>query len=295
MDPASFLHTVSVAAIPVVFAITVHEVAHGWVARHFGDRTAESQGRLSLNPIRHVDPVGTVLVPASCCCCPVTSCLAGRSPSRSMRATCAIRDANMVWVSAAGPAANIAMALIWAFLMMLSQQRGSGYRRAVDRQMATYRHPHQRDARRVQHAADSAARRRPGPDQSAAARVPASAAHGAHCALWPVRRLDLLATGMLSAADQAVRLRRCWLARGTFLAFTSARVEACRQARPEPPRRFGHAPDRPAAPRQLPRRAGELGRAAVQVRVLLLRGRLACADDGLRGHRRSQGQHERGA
>ena len=64
MDLASTLSTISIAAIPVVFAITVHEVAHGWVARYFGDRTAEAQGRLSLNPIRHVDPIGTVLVPA---------------------------------------------------------------------------------------------------------------------------------------------------------------------------------------------------------------------------------------
>ena len=59
-----FLTTFSIAAIPVIFAITVHEVAHGWVAKLFGDRTAEMQGRLSLNPIRHIDPVGTILVPA---------------------------------------------------------------------------------------------------------------------------------------------------------------------------------------------------------------------------------------
>jgi hypothetical protein len=85
MDPASFLHTVSVAAIPVVFAITVHEVAHGWVARHFGDRTAESLGRLSLNPIRHVDPVGTVLVPALLLLLPGNFRSDGRSQCSSMR------------------------------------------------------------------------------------------------------------------------------------------------------------------------------------------------------------------
>ena len=64
MDLTSFLAKVSIAAIPIIFAITLHEVAHGWVAKYFGDRTAEAQGRLSLNPIRHIDPIGTVLDPA---------------------------------------------------------------------------------------------------------------------------------------------------------------------------------------------------------------------------------------
>ena len=94
MDLASFLTTISIAAIPVVFAITVHEVAHGWVAKQFGDRTAEMQGRLSLNPIRHIDPIGTILVPA------ILLLLARRFPVRlgearscRLRATCAIRAA----------------------------------------------------------------------------------------------------------------------------------------------------------------------------------------------------------
>ncbi|MGQ0428699.1 MAG: site-2 protease family protein [Gammaproteobacteria bacterium] len=121
MDVATFLTIVSIAAIPVLFAITLHEVAHGWVARTFGDRTAEMQGRLSLNPLRHIDPVGTLLVPA------LLLWLGGflfgwakpvpvdprnmRDPRRSM-----------VWVAAAGPGANLAMAIGWAFLMMLSQR-----------------------------------------------------------------------------------------------------------------------------------------------------------------------------
>lgn len=121
MDVAGFLTIVSVAAIPILFAITLHEVAHGWTARSFGDRTAEMQGRLSLNPLRHIDLVGTVLVPL------LLLFLGGflfgwakpvpvdprnlRDPRR-----------NMVWVSAAGPAANLAMAFGWAFLLMLSQR-----------------------------------------------------------------------------------------------------------------------------------------------------------------------------
>lgn len=120
MDLADFLTRVSVAAIPVIFAITIHEVCHGLAARQFGDRTAEMQGRLSLNPIRHIDPIGTVLVPA------VLLLLGGflfgwAKPvpvdARNMRNP----RSNMVWVTAAGPASNIVMALAWALLMLLVQ------------------------------------------------------------------------------------------------------------------------------------------------------------------------------
>src|SRR5712692_2504612 len=61
----NLVQTIAVWALPVLFAITLHEVAHGWVARLFGDRTAEMMGRLSLNPIKHVDPIGTVVVPGT--------------------------------------------------------------------------------------------------------------------------------------------------------------------------------------------------------------------------------------
>ena len=126
MDVASFLTGLSTAAIPVLFAITLHEVAHGWVARHFGDRTAEAQGRLSLNPIRHIDPVGTILVPAILFFLNSGFLFGWARPvpvnSRFMRDP----RRNMVWVSAAGPAANLAMAVVWAFLMMLSQRLDLG-------------------------------------------------------------------------------------------------------------------------------------------------------------------------
>jgi Zn-dependent protease len=121
MDLASFLTKISIAAIPIVFAITIHEVAHGWVARYFGDRTAEAQGRLSLNPIRHIDPIGTVLVPALMLW--LGGFLFGWAKPvpvnpRYMRNP----RGNMVWVTAAGPAVNLAMALMWAFLMLLAQE-----------------------------------------------------------------------------------------------------------------------------------------------------------------------------
>lgn len=136
MDPAALMTKISIAAIPVVFAITVHEVSHGFVARHFGDRTAEMQGRLSLNPIRHIDPVGTLLVPA------LMLLLGGflfgwAKPvpvdSRNMRNP----RANMVWVSAAGPAANIAMALIWASLMFVALRVDLGIAGAWIQSMAS--------------------------------------------------------------------------------------------------------------------------------------------------------------
>ena len=126
MDVASFLESVSKGAIPIVFAITVHEVAHGWVARISGDRTAEMQGRLSLNPIRHIDPIGTVLVPLILLFMPGDFLFGWAKPvpvdSRNLRDP----RGNMVWVSAAGPGANLLMAIFWSFLLMLSQSLDFG-------------------------------------------------------------------------------------------------------------------------------------------------------------------------
>ena len=64
MDFAALIQTLAIAALPVIFAITLHEAAHGYVARHFGDPTAWQAGRISVNPLRHIDPFGTLLVPA---------------------------------------------------------------------------------------------------------------------------------------------------------------------------------------------------------------------------------------
>ena len=63
MDELTLVGKIAVWALPVIFAITVHEVAHGWVANKLGDPTAKNLGRLTLNPVSHVDPVGTLLVP----------------------------------------------------------------------------------------------------------------------------------------------------------------------------------------------------------------------------------------
>jgi Zn-dependent protease len=120
MDLASFLTTVSIAAIPIVFAITIHEVAHGWVARYFGDRTAEAQGRLSLNPIRHIDPIGTILVPALMLW--IGGFLFGWAKPVPVNPNYMRNPrGNMVWVSAAGPTVNLLMAVAWAAVMLLTR------------------------------------------------------------------------------------------------------------------------------------------------------------------------------
>jgi Zn-dependent protease len=116
------IQTIAIYAIPVVFAITLHEAAHGYVARHFGDRTAFMLGRISLNPLRHIDAVGTVIVPLLIL---VTSKLFGGAgilfgwakpvPVNFHALRHPKRD--MLWVAAAGPAANLAMALGWALVL----------------------------------------------------------------------------------------------------------------------------------------------------------------------------------
>ncbi len=116
MDLYAFLPKVSIWAIPVLFAITLHEVAHGWMARFYGDRTAELLGRLSLNPFRHIDPIGTVVVPGLLLA--LGGPLIGWARPVPV-ATRALRNPRraMVAVALAGPAANLAMALIWCAVL----------------------------------------------------------------------------------------------------------------------------------------------------------------------------------
>ncbi|MGE0081969.1 MAG: site-2 protease family protein [Thiohalomonadaceae bacterium] len=108
----------AVAAIPVLFAITVHEVAHGWMARRFGDPTALMLGRLTLNPLKHIDPVGTVLVPA-------LLLFAGgfifgwAKPVPVTQENLRHPERDMAWVAAAGPISNLIMALLWGLMIKL--------------------------------------------------------------------------------------------------------------------------------------------------------------------------------
>jgi len=117
MDIAGFIRLLSVVLIPVLFAITVHEVAHGWVARYFGDSTAERAGRLTLNPIKHIDPMGTVIVPLMLLLFSGGSMVFGWAkpvPVAFQNLNNPRRD--MILVAAAGPASNLIMATGWALL-----------------------------------------------------------------------------------------------------------------------------------------------------------------------------------
>jgi len=125
MNYASFLTIVSVAALPILLAITLHEVAHGRAAKHFGDRTAEAQGRLSLNPLRHIDPIGTVLVPMLLLW--LGGFLFGWAKPVPVNPRFMRRPRqDMVWVAAAGPASNVVMALGWAMVLSFAQHSLQG-------------------------------------------------------------------------------------------------------------------------------------------------------------------------
>ncbi len=116
------VQTIAIYALPVLFAITLHEAAHGYVARHFGDMTAYRLGRISLNPLRHIDLVGTIVVPLVIL---VMTKLAGGTgvlfgwakpvPVNYHALHHPKRD--MLWVAAAGPGANLMMALAWMVIL----------------------------------------------------------------------------------------------------------------------------------------------------------------------------------
>ncbi|MEO0003139.1 MAG: hypothetical protein RLZZ22_831 [Pseudomonadota bacterium] len=120
MDFAQIIQTVAIYALPVLFAITVHEAAHGYAARHFGDNTAWAQGRVTLNPLRHIDLVGTLLMPLILYFATAGTFLFGYAkpvPVNFGRLRNPKRD--MVWVALAGPGSNFAQALAWGALLLL--------------------------------------------------------------------------------------------------------------------------------------------------------------------------------
>ncbi len=120
MDPIEMLFILAYGAIPVVFAITMHEVAHGWTAKQLGDPTAHQLGRLSVNPIRHVDPIGTVIVPIGLGLMTGGALIFGwAKPVPVVFANLRHPKADMILVAAAGPGANLAMATFWTLVAML--------------------------------------------------------------------------------------------------------------------------------------------------------------------------------
>lgn len=120
MIEMTLIQKIAVYALPLLFAITVHEASHGYAARHFGDRTAEMLGRLTLNPIKHIDPLGTVVIP-------LVLLLSGSGFIFGWAKPVPISPRNfknpgkdMAIVAAAGPASNVLMALFWAIVMRVS-------------------------------------------------------------------------------------------------------------------------------------------------------------------------------
>jgi Zn-dependent protease len=125
MDFAKLIQTVAIYALPVLFAITIHEAAHGYVARYFGDNTAWTLGRVTLNPIKHIDPVGTIVMPLLLYIATSGAFLFGyakpvpvqfgnlRNPKR-----------DMIWVALAGPGSNLIQALLWGIGFYFLQGAG---------------------------------------------------------------------------------------------------------------------------------------------------------------------------
>lgn len=115
----NIIQKIAIYALPIIFAITVHEAAHGYAAKYFGDLTAEKLGRISLNPLKHIDPFGTILLPA------MTVFLGGilfgwAKPVPVNFANLRNPKKDMLWVAAAGPASNFVMAIFWAMVIHFS-------------------------------------------------------------------------------------------------------------------------------------------------------------------------------
>jgi Zn-dependent protease len=120
VDISNLIQTVLIYALPVIFAITLHEAAHGYAARHFGDHTAALMGRVTLNPFAHIDPMGTVLMPLLLYFSTGGAFLFGYAKPVAVRFD-QLRHPkrDMIWVALAGPAANWVQALLWGILLYL--------------------------------------------------------------------------------------------------------------------------------------------------------------------------------
>ena len=132
----NLIQKIAIWVIPVIFAITLHEAAHGYVARYFGDKSAWMLGRVTLNPLKHIDPVGTILVPLSIL---IMSKLLGggfilfgwAKPVPVNFSALRRPKQDMLWVALAGPAANLLMAMIWALVIHLGVVLGDSYSQAL--------------------------------------------------------------------------------------------------------------------------------------------------------------------
>ena len=124
------LATIVLWAVPVVFAITLHEAAHGFVAKHFGDQTAYMLGRVTLNPLKHIDPIGTIAVPGFLIAVSVLTkaplfIFGWAKPVPVNFGNLRHPKRDMFWVAGAGPFANFAMAVAWAILLKIAAPGGA--------------------------------------------------------------------------------------------------------------------------------------------------------------------------
>jgi Zn-dependent protease len=131
MDQLSLVQLLAVYALPVVLAITLHEAAHAYVAKHFGDTTAYSLGRVSLNPVRHIDPIGTLVVPLVILAASKLAAGSGflfgwAKPVPVNFHALRKPKAHMLWVAAAGPAINIVQAIAWAIVFRIATEISLG-------------------------------------------------------------------------------------------------------------------------------------------------------------------------
>jgi Zn-dependent protease len=120
MDFSALIQGIAIAALPIILAITLHEAAHGYAARYFGDPTAWLQGRISANPFKHIDPVGTVVLPFILFVIGSPFIFGWAKPVPVNFGNLRNPKRDMLWVAAAGPGSNFAMALLWAAILKVA-------------------------------------------------------------------------------------------------------------------------------------------------------------------------------
>ncbi len=118
------IQTITIYAIPVIFAITLHEAAHGYVARYFGDATAYLQGRVTLNPLKHIDPIGTIVMPLVLAFLPFGFIFGYAKPVPVNFANLRDPKRDMIWVALAGPVSNLVQALLWVIVAIVAARVG---------------------------------------------------------------------------------------------------------------------------------------------------------------------------
>ncbi|MDD1610883.1 MAG: site-2 protease family protein [Methylococcaceae bacterium] len=126
MNDLTLLQRILVWILPVVFAITVHEVAHGWVAKKYGDNTADMQGRLTLNPIKHIDLIGTIIIPGLLLITGTGFIFGWAKPVPVDPRNFKNPRSDMAVVALAGPVSNLLMAIFWALIARVGVTIGAG-------------------------------------------------------------------------------------------------------------------------------------------------------------------------